>query len=166
MPVLNNPNPATNPLARRVDFDTLINNLNLNPDEDYFVNGPFINGNIIVTKNGSGNEGKIELSPRHYLHFYLPQPRGKTLFLIPSKKADGWQLGTQDFTASNQLDQLFSSSFTQTWRQDAASKIQEIGITEDGVAKLNISWSVYGVDTNKAEVSKTFTVQYTVPANQ
>lgn len=162
MATLKNPNPETNSLTRRVDFDTLINNMNLNPDEDYFVSGPVINGDVIITKNGTGTAGKIELSARHYLHFYLPQPRGKTLFLTPSKFSEGWESSIQDFTASSQLDQLFSSSFTQTWRQDAATKIKEIGTTEDGVAKLNISWSVYGIDTNKVEVSKTFTVQYTV----
>jgi len=167
MAVITNPNPTTNSLAKKIDFDTLINSMNLNPDEKYYVNGPFINGNIISKKFGNGSQGVVELSSRHFLHFYLPQysTNAQSISIVPAKYAEGYYNIAQDFTASNQLDQIFSSSFTQTWRQDAIAKIKEIGIIEDGVAKLNISWSVYGIDTNKAEVAKTFTIQYTVPAN-
>jgi len=174
MAVLKNPHPKDNPLARKVDFDTIVNFIRLDPKESFNVCGPTFsvvptadaNGlGIVLNVNTQGTIKAINLNPnRHFYVFYMPQwDEGSTMWIVPGVADANFQNGIRDFTESSQLDQQFNSSEVGTWRESCrdwiASSIGYNGTTNgSALIKKEINFTSFGADTNKVDISKPYTL--------
>ena len=94
----------------------------------------------------------------------MPQwDEGSTMWLVPSVVDANYENGIRDFTESSQLDQQFSSSVTGTWRESCINWIATvIGYTGTSngpvLLKKEINFTAFGVDTNRVDISKPYTL--------
>ena len=179
---IQNIDPASNPLAIRIDLDTSINGISYAPGESYVVNGPVFaggassqaiaNGFDVVTSTIDLPENVKLIQVRDIYHYYsihLPSSSyPNSVFLIPAKRNSDYVANLQEFTSSSELDQVFSSSIPYSWRQDIKTWIGYMsnamgpGIPQlaEGTEVLQkLVFSFIGIDTNVVSATGSFDVE-------
>ena len=174
-----NIDPRDNPLAISVSFDTIINNVSLNPGEAYDVTGPtFIGGvgqrakdkglDILTNRPGSSFVKNISLLGNNYSWFWsihYPAPgKENVIYMVPTRFNQAYEGKQQELTEASQSDVPFSDSVPQTWRQAAKRWVADMvdfngfgagGATANGNGQANLKkrlgFTVIGKDTNKTD---------------